>query len=28
LIALAVCGFGWICRWVFIWRKQKNHSPI
>jgi S1-C subfamily serine protease len=23
-LALAVCGFGWICRWVFIWRKQKN----
>jgi hypothetical protein len=25
--ALAICGFGWICRWLFIWRKQKEHPP-
>jgi len=27
LIALAVCLFGWMCRWLFIWRNQKNHPP-
>src|SRR3977135_1271951 len=28
LKALAICGFGWICRWLFIWRKQKNHPGV
>jgi hypothetical protein len=22
---LSICWFGWICRWLFIWRKQKEH---
>jgi hypothetical protein len=24
----AICWFGWICRWLFIWRKQKEHPPM
>lgn len=27
-VALAICGFGWLCRWCFIWHKQKSHPPI
>jgi hypothetical protein len=25
---LSICWFGWICRWCFIWHKQKDHPPI
>jgi hypothetical protein len=25
--ALAICSFGWLCRWCFIWYKRKSHPP-
>src|SRR5260370_515237 len=27
-VTLAICSFGWLCRWCFIWYKRKSHPPI